>query len=652
MANQLSGKLETKILSIVIGVLGGIFVVVAIILQIRQSSQYETELIDKAKRISAQLQDTWDQASNVVVKDNITIDDNTVDLISLIHFLPKTKKDSSTVAIDLMMADNFRIKQTSVNFRNPKNKPDAFEETTLKQFDSDLIQARLNRRTLVPEEESVWQASEVGGQSVYRFMQPIYMKKQCLRCHGDRSEVPAFVRDNYEGGYNYRLGDLRGAISMVVPAEALRKSIMGNLIFVISLGGGAILLTTALILLLMQRIIAKPIAKVMVSARSVAQGDLTEKVNYDSNDQIGELADAFNLMVENVKDTVRNILDLTTRLNQVAIDISNTSAGVLRSADAQSAVVREVMQTITKMTSSIDHVSEDMQGLTINVRETKTAIDELVQTVQESSRGIQDANQIFGQVINEIQTGKVSINQVSTTIDGISQRLEQMVLIIQALEKASREITTVAESINRTAKQTNLLAVNASIESAIAGEAGKAFAIVAEEIRDLATRSASSSQQIQEMILNIRTTTAKAVDSVLEANSSAQESIGVVKNADKTFEKITQLYSRSSSIMNRLSGLIDDQMRSSQQVTMKTTDMNIRTNQVMEETSSQRGSSDRALKTVQRLSETAVGNREASLEITQLTQELVNQAEQLHEAIRRFKITDSNKSGGKSVNML
>src|SRR5271156_748456 len=111
MANQLSGKIERKILAIVISVLAFIFIAVAIVIQIRQSSQYENELIDKAKRISFELQNTWDQAADVVNKDDIQISDSTIDLISLIHFLPKgEKKDSLLMGMqssEIQLADVF-----------------------------------------------------------------------------------------------------------------------------------------------------------------------------------------------------------------------------------------------------------------------------------------------------------------------------------------------------------------------------------------------------------------------------------------------------------------------------------------------------------------------------------------------------------------
>lgn len=646
MAKQPNARLDRKIVVIVSIVLSVTFLVFFIVLSWRQTVQLESEVRDKASRIASNLQDYWEYSSGSIVQNGIEVTEETNELIKIIHFNPRLIKPDSlfqrnkaSVAIDAI----FEIKQTSIQYRNPRNRPDEFEEAALRQFETKLSEARLAGREaqFYGIDNDVWEPALMGERQVYRYMKPIYIRKQCLHCHGDRAAAPAYVRDNYEGGYGYRTGDLRGALSIIVPADAVTQAQTGNIIFMFLIGFGAILLSIGAVIFLIQRLIAVPLQKIVGSARSVSQGNLTEKVSYEADDEIGELADSFNLMVDNIKEAVRDIIDLTMRLNQVALDIGNTSTSVLKSAENQSVVVQDVLQTMGKMGTSINSVTDDVQGLTINVRETRTSIEDLIGTVQEAARGIQDANQVFSQVINEVQGGKFAIEQVNLAILGITEKLNMMEQQINQLDKASRDITNVAETINRTAKQTNLLAVNASIESAIAGEAGRGFRVVADEIRKLATQSAGASQQIQDMVFGIRNTVASSIDAVNEVHQTAQDSMSIVRDADKTLEKITQYYSRSSAIMSRLSGLVDTQMRSSQQVTMKTTDMTIRTGQVMEQAEMQKSAGLRVLKTVETLSETALKNKEASVEISQLTQELINQAEQLQDAIRRFKLTDT-----------
>jgi methyl-accepting chemotaxis protein len=135
----------------------------------------------------------------------------------------------------------------------------------------------------------------------------------------------------------------------------------------------------------------------------------------------------------------------------------------------------------------------------------------------------------------------------------------------------------------------------------------------------------------------------KINDTILETNQAVRDSFNTIKDAEKTLDKITQYYSRSSAIMGRLSSLVDAQMRSSQQVTMKTTDMTIRTTQIIEQAEQQRAVGKKLLKSLDALNQTIQRNKDSSTEITQLTQELIGQAEQLQNTVRQYKITESSQ---------
>jgi methyl-accepting chemotaxis protein len=432
-------------------------------------------------------------------------------------------------------------------------------------------------------------------------------------------------------------------VSIIVPAQEFQKSRLYDtlLIIVITLLSGAGIV--GMVFLTVKKTVVEPIREMASKASRVAQGDLSERLLYDKSDELGEITTYFNTLVDSVKDTVREIVDLTMKLNQVALDISNTATSISKSAENQNLTIKDITQIISKMNMSLNAIVENVQGLTINVRETRTAIEDLISTVQESARSIQDANQVFSQVINEVQGGRFGIEQISQAILAISERLEGLINQIQVLERNTRDVAGTTDIAARTAKQTNLLAVNASIESAIAGEAGRGFRVVASEIRNLAEQSAAAAQQIQNMILEIRQNVMKIVDSVVETNQAALDSIAIVRDAEKTLDKITQYYSRSSSIMSRLSGLIDAQMRSGQQVTMKTTDMTIRTSQMMEQTELQRATGQKMMKAIETLSETTAKNKTASEEINQLSQDLITQAEQLQNAIRQFKMAETTQ---------
>ncbi len=640
-----NNRLDRRLLIVLAVTVTILLTITAVVFQNRHASRVQSEFEGKLIQAAETLQEMWAFNAEAFVKSHAELNDTSRTLLMMIHYNPSVTQRSGSTA-ETILPKGYEVRQITQNFRNVRNKPaDLEEENLLAKLQQRMIENRMRGlpETELRKEVAIWSETKINGQEGIRYTQPIIVKKACLTCHGDKANAPEYVQKNYETGYGYKVGDLRGAVSIIVPAKEFRESRLYDtllIVLTVLLSGVGIV---GLLFLTVKRTIVDPIREIANTASRVAQGDLSERLLYDKPDELGEITAYFNTLVDSVKDTVREIVDLTMKLNQVALDISNTATNIAKSAENQNLTIKDVTQTISKMNLSLNAVTEDVQGLTINVRETRTAIEDLISTVQEAARNVQDANQVFSQVINEVQGGRFSIEQISQAILGISERLEGLISQIQVLERNTREVTGTTDIAARTAKQTNLLAVNASIESAIAGEAGKGFRVVASEIRNLAEQSSSAAQQIQNMILEIRQNVMKIVDTVVETNQAALDSMAVVKDAEKTLDKITQYYSRSSGIMSRLSGLIDAQMRSGQQVTMKTTDMTIRTSQMIEQTELQRATGQKMLRAVETLSETAIKNKAASEEINQLSQDLITQAEQLQNAIRQFKMAETTQ---------
>jgi len=643
-----NNRLDRRLLTILVVTVTVLLTLAAVVFQNRHDARVKSEFESKLVQAAEMLQDMWAFNAETFVKSHVPLSDTNSALLMTIHYNPSIMHQSGSAgsAVETILPKGYEVRQISQNFRNVRNKPaDLEEEKLLATLQQSIIE---NRARGLSESElrkkvAIWSEAKINGQEGIRYTQPIIVKKACLTCHGDKANAPEYVQNHYETGYGYKVGDLRGAVSIIVPAQEFQKSRLYDtlLIIVITLLSGAGIV--GMVFLTVKKTVVEPIREMASKASRVAQGDLSERLLYDKSDELGEITTYFNTLVDSVKDTVREIVDLTMKLNQVALDISNTATSISKSAENQNLTIKDITQIISKMNMSLNAIVENVQGLTINVRETRTAIEDLISTVQESARSIQDANQVFSQVINEVQGGRFGIEQISQAILAISERLEGLINQIQVLERNTRDVAGTTDIAARTAKQTNLLAVNASIESAIAGEAGRGFRVVASEIRNLAEQSAAAAQQIQNMILEIRQNVMKIVDSVVETNQAALDSIAIVRDAEKTLDKITQYYSRSSSIMSRLSGLIDAQMRSGQQVTMKTTDMTIRTSQMMEQTELQRATGQKMMKAIETLSETTAKNKTASEEINQLSQDLIAQAEQLQNAIRQFKMAETTQ---------
>ncbi len=641
-------RLDQRVTILVGIIFATVFIAVNAVLQIREKKQIENQLKEEVISTATTLQGIWEYNATTILRQPFSITDSTSDLLTLIHYNPtllpvdttfQTLPPSSQYDIR-----NIKVRQVSLKFRNPKNKPDLFEEKSLKEISKIIAELKTKGQTKInPESVGIWQETKYEGKPVYRYVQPIFIRKQCLTCHGDRADAPEFVQSKYETGYGYRQGDLRGAISIIVPTETTRQATTLNLLTGITLTIFGIAVVVFASFYLIRRQLSEPIQRIVSSAQRISEGNLTERMTYSSADELSLIVSSFNTIVDNVKESVREVLDMTMRLNQIALDISNSSTSVMKSAEAQTNAVEDVLQSVSKIEDTTTTISEGMQGLTINVRETRSFIEDLISSIQEAARSIQDSNQVFSQVINEVQGGKFGIEQISLAILGITDKLDSLRQQVAQLDKLVREIDITAGAASRTAKQTNLLAVNATIESAIASDSSKGFRVVANEIRGLAEQSARSSLQIQDMVSAVQSSMLKINDTIAETNQAVRDSFNTIKDAEKTLDKITQYYSRSSGIMSRLSSLVDAQMRSSQQVTMKTTDMTIRTTQLIEQAEQQRAIGQKLLKSLDAFNQTIQRNKDASAEITHLAQELIGQAEQLQSSVRQYKLTESSQ---------
>jgi len=651
MTNQVTSKLETKVIIVVGVVLSIVLILLSTIYYYNQSSQSKYYFKQQAKNLAERISFNTHSNSDLLASVNDSLVENTNDWLNLIHGhslaqAPDTSEQDPKKSWNYKIGDaTVHVKLTTLNYRNPLNKPNSQEEVILRDFEQEFAEMRLERKSefkaIQPSQYAFWDKIEVKDKEEYAYLYPIFADKSCLSCHGNRNDAPEYIVANYVNGYGYSMGDLIGAISITIDSDRVDEEMWSGLILPMLLGLLIVSLVLAAVVLAVKKLIGEPIKKIVNSAKNVSQGDFTHKITYEPDDEIGDLVDSVNVMVDSVKESVRDITDLTLRLNQVSLEISDTATRVMKNAENQSLTVQEIILIMEKMNYTANLIVEDMQGLTINVRETRTSIEDLSGTIQEAARNIQEANQVFSQVIHEVQEGRYSIEQVNLSMVSISDKLEGLLMQIHNFDKITRDVTGIVEKIARTAKQTNLLAVNASIESAIAGEAGKGFKVVANEIRVLAEAATTDSQQIKEMLFNVRQLTAKVQDAVVETGQNARDSKNNYKSAEKTLEHITSFYSRSSLIMSRLSNLIDTQMRSSQQITMKTSDMNIRTSQVVEQAEAQKQISDNVNKSIISLSDTALRNKEASMEISQLTQDLITQAEQLQSAIKRFRISET-----------
>ncbi|GFZ68633.1 methyl-accepting chemotaxis protein [Pseudomonas amygdali pv. eriobotryae] len=240
--------------------------------------------------------------------------------------------------------------------------------------------------------------------------------------------------------------------------------------------------------------------------------DLTARTGYIGKDEFGEIS--------------RNLDNMAHQISEVISEIGSATAQVATAAEQSSAVALQTNQNVAQQRQGTDQVA--------------TAISEMSATVKDVARSTTDAAEMSQRVNNSTVQGKTEIDNTIGLIQELSVQAEQTSRIIDELKGESNSISSVLDVIRGVADQTNLLALNAAIEAARAGEQGRGFAVVADEVRNLAKKTQDSTVSIQKMIANLQSGSERAAASMQETLGKAQEGASNVVRAGELLEEIAE----------------------------------------------------------------------------------------------------------------
>ena len=288
-----------------------------------------------------------------------------------------------------------------------------------------------------------------------------------------------------------------------------------------------------LVALFFPRLITGPLKEIIKRVEDIAHGDgdLTARVEARGKDELGQLADAFNQFLAKLQDLIR---DITESTDQVA-----------SAADELSTITEETNQAITSQHQSTDQVA--------------TAVNEMAATVQEVARNASEAATAAHGADAESSTGRKVVEDTIGAITILAEEVDSAAKVIRDLETEAENIGSVLDVIRGIAEQTNLLALNAAIEAARAGEQGRGFAVVADEVRTLASRTQKSTTDIQEMIERLQTGTQDAVKVMDGGSERAQLSVTQAAKAGDALSNITAAVSSISDMNTQIASAAEEQ---------------------------------------------------------------------------------------------
>lgn len=362
---------------------------------------------------------------------------------------------------------------------------------------------------------------------------------------------------------------------------------------------------------LIGRVITRPVTKIAAATKQIAAGNLQiDEVKVKNKDEVGDMAKSFNAMVQHLRDVVKKVSDHS---EQVSIASQELTASAEQTSKATEYIA-----------STVEDVANGAEQQVRSVMETSEGINEISRGVQHIAESANAVHMAAVDVSKKATKGNTTTKNAVEQMQSIHHSIEDLGELIQTLGSRSNQIGEIVQVISEISAQTNLLALNAAIEAARAGEHGRGFAVVADEVRKLAEQSAHSAEQIAHLIESIQMDTNRVIDSMNKATKEVHQGVNLVTSTGESFAEIQQA-------IQEVTEKIGDVSAAAEQIASSATQM-VETVKLISQVA------ENAAANTQNVSSATEEQLASMEEITASSQSLSKLADALKDAIRTFRL--------------
>jgi methyl-accepting chemotaxis protein len=595
--NQVRSKfsfgLSTKIIFAALSVMIVVVAVNYIVFLSGYRGDAQDAMLLRASAFTAVADEAKNDASEKILKGEINTEDLLADALEQIengaHYSETRFFASIPVITGWVSAakaaekEQLTFKIVSLEARNPDNAPQAggFRDVMIRdlteqvQGGGSVTLSRINEDT-----------------NTLHYMRAIKLDESCMTCHGD----PAVYDEKDENGKydgkdalgfrmeNWPVGYMHGAYEVQMPLDLVDAQVAGffskGLMFTVPL----LVIAGLGLVFLLRQLLAKPLNATIAMIKDVAtgDGDLTKRLALSRNDEIGKLGHWFDTFLGNLHDIICQLRDST----------------------------QAVASASTEIAASAEEMAVGLQTQEQQTQQVAAAVEELSQSVGEVAAKSADATAASEESQHLAEQGGDIVRNTVVEMQGIATEVQSSADTINALGKKSETIGEIIAVINDIADQTNLLALNAAIEAARAGEHGRGFAVVADEVRKLAERTTEATEEVSQSIRGIQTETTSAVQLIESGSERVGRGVDLASQAGTALESIVSGSQGVQSMVRDIAAAANQQTAASSEIARAVEGINSVTRQ----------------------------SSEGAAQAAQAANDLAHQAEQLQSLVGRFKL--------------